>query len=174
MTWEDETYVCSHCGETHRGLPMSYGATAPALWFMLPLQERAARAELSSDQCIIDDEYYFLLGGIYLPVKDSDKQFLWLSWVSITAEKFVRAAEIWDIPGRESEPPYPGWLASDLPGYRATLNLKCELYTRPPGERPFILLDAADHPLAVEQRDGITLARVREFAELVRHGAAER
>ncbi|HEY1374813.1 MAG TPA: DUF2199 domain-containing protein [Candidatus Binatia bacterium] len=171
MSWEDDTYVCATCGETHQGLPMSYGASAPALWYMIPPEERAARAELSSDQCIIDD-HYFLLGGIYIPVKDAAKQFMWLSWVSLSAVDFVRAAELWNMHGRESEPPYDSFLASDLPGYPSTLNLKCELYTRPPGERPFILLEESDHPLAIEQRDGITLARVQEIAEIVRHGGA--
>jgi hypothetical protein len=169
MAWSDDTYRCSRCGGTHQGLPMSYGATAPTLWHAIPPAERTARAELSSDQCIIDEQYYFLLGGIYLPVRDSDKQFLWLAWVSLAAGDFVRAAEIWDIPGRESEPPYAGWLASELPGYPSTLNLKCGLYTRPPGERPFILLDVTDHPLAVEQQGGITMARVQEIAELMFH-----
>ena len=169
MAWYDDTYRCSRCGETHQGVPMSYGAGAPALWYMIPPEERAGRAELSSDQCIIDERYYFLLGGIYLPVKDSDKQFMWLAWVSLGADNFVRAAELWDSPGRESEPPYEGFLASELPGYPSTLNLKCELYTRPPGERPFVLLEESDHPLAVEQRDGITTARVQEIAELMLH-----
>src|SRR4051794_30168212 len=145
MAWEDDSYRCARCGETHQGLPMSYGASAPMLWFAIPPEERAARAELSSDQCIVDEQYYFILGGIYIPVVDSDKQFLWLAWVSLSAENFVRAAEIWDIPGRESEPPYFGWVASDFPGYPSTLNLKSEVYTRPVGERPFILLEPTDH-----------------------------
>jgi len=86
--------------------------------------------------------------------------------------RFVRAAELWNMHGRESEPPYAGCLATEFPGYPSTLNLKAEVYTRPVGERPFILLEESDHPLAVEQRDGITTARVQEIAEIVRHGGA--
>ncbi len=174
MAWYDDSYICPRCGATHQGVPLSYGASAPALWYMIPPEERAARAELSSDQCIIDDQYYFLLGGIYIPVRGSDKQFLWLAWVSLGAENFVRAAELWNAPGRESEPPYEGFLASDLPGYPSTLNLKCELYTRPPGERPFILLEESDHPLAMEQKGGIAPARVREISGLMLHAGENR
>jgi hypothetical protein len=170
MAWSDDTYRCSRCGETHRGLPMSYGASAPTLWFAIPPAERSSRAELSSDQCIIDDRYYFILGNLQIKIRDTDKSFLWLAWVSLGAEDFVRAAEIWDMHGRESEPPYAGSVASDLPGYPDTLNLKTEIYTRPIGERPFLLLESTDHPLAVEQREGITMARVQEIAESVRHG----
>src|SRR4051812_6255227 len=100
MAWYDDTYRCSRCGELHEGVPMSYGGSAPTLWFAIPPAERAERAELSSDQCIIDDRYYFILGGIYIPVRDSDKQFLWLAWVSLSAENFVRASEIWNMHGR--------------------------------------------------------------------------
>lgn len=42
--------------------------------------------------------------------------------------------------------------------------------TNPPdGPRPFIELEPTDHPLAVEQRTGITQDRVREIAEAVLH-----
>ncbi|WP_308294565.1 hypothetical protein [Streptomyces sp. RKAG290] len=37
------------------------------------------------------------------------------------------------------------------------------------GRRPLIELEPTDHPLAVEQRNGITLDRVREIAEAVQH-----
>lgn len=50
-----------------------------------------------------------------------------------------------------------------------TLNLKTYLHTRPVGERPFVELEPTDHPLAVEQRTGITPARVREIAAAVFH-----
>jgi hypothetical protein len=57
-----------------------------------------------------------------------------------------------------------------LPGYPDTVNLKTMVHSREVGRRPFIELEPTDHPLAVEQRQGITWARVQEIAELVLHG----
>jgi hypothetical protein len=49
------------------------------------------------------------------------------------------------------------------------LNLKTHVHARPVGQRPFIELEPTDHPLAVEQRSGITMARVREIAAAMLH-----
>lgn len=79
-----------------------------------------------------------------------------------------------NTPGREDEKPYFGWLTTELPFYSpGTTNLKTNAHTRPVGQRPFIELEPTDHPLAVEQRTGITLDRVREIAETVLHGNGE-
>jgi hypothetical protein len=40
----------------------------------------------------------------------------------------------------------------------------------PVGERPTITLEATDHPLSLEQRHGITMARVQQIAEAALHG----
>jgi hypothetical protein len=46
------------------------------------------------------------------------------------------------------------------------VNLAANLRTQPVGVRPTVALDpTSDHPLAVEQRTGITLARVQAIAE---------
>lgn len=91
-------------------------------------------------------------------------------------ENFSRAADLWDRPGREAEQPYSGRLTTDLPVYSpTTLSLKTRVHTRPVGERPSVELERTDHPLAVEQRTGITLDRVREIAAVVLHvGGGER
>ncbi|HTJ32767.1 MAG TPA: DUF2199 domain-containing protein [Dactylosporangium sp.] len=49
------------------------------------------------------------------------------------------------------------------------MSLKTHVHTQRVGKRPHIELEATDHPLAVEQRTGITLSRVQEFAELLLH-----
>jgi hypothetical protein len=73
-------------------------------------------------------------------------------------------------PGRESEEPYFGWLSSDIPSYEpTTLELKTHVHTQPVGQRPVVELEPTDHPLAVEQRTGITVARVQRIAELMLH-----
>ena len=41
---------------------------------------------------------------------------------------------------------------------------------RPVGQCPWVELEPTDHPLALEQREGITLARVQEIAEKILHG----
>ena len=64
-----------------------------------------------------------------------------------------------------------GWLSTHLPVYEpSTVNLKTLVHTQPVGERPLLELEPTDHPLAVEQREGIDLARVQELAERLLHG----
>jgi hypothetical protein len=59
-----------------------------------------------------------------------------------------------------------GWLATAIAGYRpSTLGLKTNVHTQPVGERPLVELEPTDHPLAVQQRDGISLARAQEIAQ---------
>ncbi|MER6147081.1 DUF2199 domain-containing protein [Streptomyces hirsutus] len=148
---------------------MNYTAEAPAVWD--PAFADADDCLLSSDQCVVRGQHYFVKGLIEIPVIDSDAVFSWGVWVSLSRENFSRAADLWDRPGREAEQPYFGWLTTDLPVYSpTTLNLKTHVHTRPVGERPYIELEPTAHPLAVEQRTGITLDRVREVAAAVLHG----
>ena len=164
-------YNCSTCGEFHLGLPFSYGSPAPAPYFDIPEDEREDRASLSSDQCIIDNEHFFVMGRLEIPVLDGNENlFSWNVWISLSQENFERMSELWETEGREKEPPYFGWLSTKLPCYdHETFLLKTNVHTRPIGERPFVELEPTDHPLAIEQRNGITLKRVQEIAESVWH-----
>lgn len=162
-------FHCATCGRFHEQVPMSFGAPAPAPWFSIPEVERGDRVVLSSDQCILDGRHFFLLGRLELVVRDGTEPFTWLVWVSLSRADFERASELWSVEGRENEPPYSGWLQTELPYEPSTLNLEVCLHTRPVGERPYVELKPADHPLAVEQREGITMERVRAIAELVPH-----
>lgn len=63
-----------------------------------------------------------------------------------------------------------GWLSTALPIYPLeTLSLPTLVHTRPVGLRPLVELEPSDHPLAIEQRNGITRARVQELAEAILH-----
>jgi len=148
---------------------MTYGVDAPAYWYGIPPEERARRVELSSDQCVIDNQHFFIRGRIRVPIINSTDSFYWGVWVSLSEKNFVRATELWDKSGRETESPYFGWLSTQLSPYPDTVNLKTFVHTQPVGERPLIELEATDHPLAVEQRQGITMDRVKEIAELILH-----
>ncbi|MFE7558811.1 DUF2199 domain-containing protein [Kitasatospora sp. NPDC057500] len=83
---------------------------------------------LSSDQCAIRAQHYFVKGLIEIPVIGSSDVFSWGVWVSLSRESFARAADLRDSPGRESEKPYSGWLATGLPIYSpSNINLKTYL-----------------------------------------------
>jgi hypothetical protein len=91
-------------------------------------------------------------------------------WTSLSRDNFARTLDIWDREGREAEPPMFGWLTVVLPTYEpSTLNLKTMVHTQPLGLRPLVELEPTEHPLAVEQREGITLARVQAIAERLLH-----
>jgi hypothetical protein len=161
-------FTCTCCGEQHSELPFAYGALAPAFWHEGLAGEPGNLLE--AEQCVIGNEHYFLRGRVVLPVTDAEEDLEWGVWVSVSEENYVRAERLWTNPQRESEPPYFGWLSTELPGYEpGTLNLKTNLHTGPVGRRPLVELEPTEHPLAVEQRAGISLARVQEIAELLLH-----
>ncbi|MEV5012525.1 DUF2199 domain-containing protein [Streptomyces sp. NPDC055692] len=150
---------------------MNYTAEAPAVWD--PAFAGADDCLLSTDQCVVRAQQYFVKGLIEIPVIGSDEVFSWGVWVSLSRENFTRAADLWERPGREAEKPYFGWLTTDLSVYSTTtLNLKTNVHTRPVGERPYVELEPTEHPLAVEQRTGITLDRMQEIAAAVLHSSS--
>ncbi len=163
-------YTCSSCGEFHHDLPLSYGADAPALWYDVLPQEIETRTVLSADQCIIDGNYFYVLGRLEIPILDASELFSWMVWVSLSEKNFDRMAELWETEGREKEPPYFGWLSTALPCYTNTMNLKTHVHTQPVGEPPLVELEATNHPLSLEQHKGITMARVQAIAQCVLHG----
>lgn len=117
-------------------------------------------------------EHFFVRGRLVIPVTDAapGTEFDWGAWVSLSRDNFARSRSLWTTAGREREEPYFGWLSTDLPLYQpSTLSLKTRVRTQPVGQRPLVELEPIDHPLAVEQRTGITLARVQEIAETLLH-----
>ena len=98
--------------------------------------------------------------------------FRWLVWVSVSESNFRQMKELWEQPGRESQPLYFGWLNSLLPGYPSTFNLKVNVHTRPVGERPFVEVEPTDHALAIEQREGISWKEAYARVERLLHSAS--
>jgi hypothetical protein len=66
--------------------------------------------------------------------------------------------------------PFFGWLNAWLKPYPNTINLKTRVYLRDKGTRLYIEIESTDHPLAVEQREGISKDRVAEIYSIMIHG----
>lgn len=121
------------------------------------------------ERAVGDERHFFVRGRICIPVVGAPESFEWGAWVSLAEVNYRRMIERWDDPTRADEAPYFGWLSTDIPIYPPTVDLMASLHTQPVGTRPLIELEPTDHPLAVEQRTGITIARVEEIASLLLH-----
>jgi hypothetical protein len=157
-------WTCQCCGKTFDSVPMDYAVRAPRNWFGIPEHERASRSKLSDDICTIDDSEYYVRGCIEIPVADCSELFIWGVWVSVSEASLQRILELWDATNVESEPPKFAWLCTWIAGYPEPVNIKCEVFVRPGTLRPRIVLEPTAYPLAIEQRCGIIIERVKEIA----------
>ena len=147
----NHVWTCRCCGRQFDTLPLDFAC-------------EAARGKLDSDVCMIDDKDIFVRGCLEIPIIGQEDCFIWGVWVSVSKASFTRILELWDAPVIENEPPKFGWLCNNISLYPTTLNLKTHIHLRRGGNRPSIELEPTDHPLAIEQRQGISIERVEEIA----------
>ncbi|WP_242631125.1 DUF2199 domain-containing protein [Variovorax paradoxus] len=117
----------------------------------------------------IDGQYFFVRGCLEIPVQCQGEPFSWGVWVSLSKESYTQWVELFEEPLRSHAGPFFGWLNTSLKPYPDTVNLKTRVRLRDGGIRPLIELEPTDHPLAVEQREGITVERVAELYSLMMH-----
>ncbi len=162
-------FTCADCGEIHQGLP-ALVFDAPAQYFELPEAERDARAELTSDTCVIDESLYFVRTVLCLPIQGTSDHLEWGIWGSLSEANFERFIHSYDSRNQRKLGPMFSWLASVLPGYQSTLNIKTMIHPQDGGLRPYVELDpSSPHQLALDARQGLTAERAIEFARPVLH-----
>ena len=147
-------FTCASCGQLHRGMP-TFGADAPLSYYEVPEADRGKRCSLGSDDCVIDEKSFFVRGCIDIPVHGEEEQFSWGVWVSLSEASFSEWIACFDEPRRSQVGPFFGWLNAWLKPYPDTLSLKTRVHLRDNGIRPYIELEPTDHPLALEQMEGI-------------------
>jgi hypothetical protein len=148
----------------------SFGATAPLSFYEIPEPVREQRCDLGSDDCVIDGEHFFLRGCVEIPVGEQTEPLSWGVWVSVSRESHLAWLKSFDLQTRSHIGPFFGWLNAWLKPYPDTINLKTMVHLRDKGLRPYIELEPTDHPLAVEQRQGISVDRVAEIYAIMNHG----
>jgi len=146
-----------------------FAADAPLNYYAIPETERATRCELGSDDCVIDRNSFFVRGCLEIPVRGETDPLIWGVWVSLSERSFLTWQEVFDQPHRSHVGPFFGWLNAWLKPYPETMNLKTRVHLRDHGQRPWIELEPTDHPLAVEQRNGISVDRVAEIYSIMVH-----
>ena len=152
-------FKCGKCAELHEGVP-GFAWDYPTYYLTIPETERERRCNLTSDTCTVDDKHFFVRGCLEVPVHDEQDPFVWGVWVSLSAPNFQAFVDVYTQPHRSQVGPFFGWLQSHIRLYPETCTLKARVHLRDQGTRPYIELEPTDHPLAIEQREGITRTRV--------------
>lgn len=146
-------YTCAICGENHEDLP-HIGYATPFHW--ADSYARDPKSLLTEDLCIIEGRDFFVHGVIEIPVHDYEHGFGWGVWVSHKKENFETYREHSDS---AQIGPFFGWLSTRIDYFgESTLELKTMAHYQGGSLRPRIVLGESQHPLYLQQRDGISLA----------------
>lgn len=149
------SYCCSTCGEIHDDLP-DIGSNKPDYWWHVSEDQREKIITLTEDTCIISEDF-FIRGVIEIPILNYPEGFGFGVWVSQKEENFYKYVENSDS---EEIGPFFGWLSTNIEFYEEeTLSLKTMAHFRGNGLRPKIEVEPTNHPLAVDQQNGITLEK---------------
>jgi hypothetical protein len=164
-------FQCATCGKWHDELPLDFGYAEPLYVAELDASERSEFVTELGDFRVLrrdGETHHFVRGVIELPIVGIEDSFRYGVWASLSDESFelARAAYASDV----AAGPFFGWISNRIEGYPDTSNLKSKVHVRA-DMRPQLELEPSDHPLAIEQRDGITLDRVREIMDRALHSS---
>jgi hypothetical protein len=163
-------FKCGTCDKIHQGTP-TFGYDFPINYLDVPNEQKEERCFLTSDTCVIDNEFFFVRGCVEIHVHGEKEPFIWGVWVSLSEKSFFRFQEFYEVAERNQEPPFFGWLNTCFADYATEDDfLKTNVYLRNNGIRPYIDIEPTNHRLAIEQREGISKERLIEIYELMAHG----
>ena len=140
---------------------------APVFWLATPPEERERDWTLEGDFCRKGDEAFFVRGLLGLPLSDEKGRWLDIGvWLSVGRQDYDRAREVQKTGQRGDLKEIYGFLASELPGYPGSVDLKALLdFGAGRALQPLVLLEPTDHPLARAQREGITRTEAEAWIE---------
>jgi hypothetical protein len=170
----DRKWTCPCCGERHAGL-FDIACDKPDFWN--GAEEKSPNSEvltsstvLTEDLCVLNGEHFFVRCVLRLPIiGTADEHFAYGVWATLSKKNFDIYVDHFDAGIGGDLGPWFGWFSNRLPGYPDTLNLKCQVHPQANRQRPHIELERTDHPLAIEQRQGVTLDRLLEIYALSGH-----
>jgi hypothetical protein len=161
-------FKCKSCDQFHEETP-TFGFDAPAIVQWIKPEDREKRVELGTDDCVVDQERFLVRGCIEIPVIDAKDLLIWGVWVDVSQPDFRKWIDAFDLEKRAHVGPFAGYLGNVLPCYPDTFNLHVVMHLRDKGMRPYIKVSASEHPLHVEQRNGVTQTRLAEIYEQLMH-----
>lgn len=173
-------FKCPDCGNIHRGSP-SFAYAKPTYYFDVPEEERDSRITLSEDLCTIapsanddgGDDIYCIRATLDIPIMGAAEPFCWGVWVTQSKENFDRYVDTYSQD--QSNDGSFGWLAVTMAYYNRVAtgepleHLECDVEWGTARQRPKLILQHSEHPLSVDQHEGIKWDKAIEIARTIMH-----
>ena len=138
---------------------MHWSAVAPPQFYDVPQAERGERCRLLEETCVIDDETFYLLGDVHVPVEGRENPLVLSTWVSVTKETFDEVRELWHAPELVGKK-YFAWLYSGFSAFPPKTPIKANIAFTLPATRPRIVLQPNAHPLSKASHEGLSADRL--------------
>jgi len=161
------SYKCSCCGQVYDTVPLCFGGDFPYYYFSVPPEERNKRIELKESVCVVDKEHFFHRCRLTIPIIDHSENLIFNVWTSISEENFGTRMDLWEDPNRTGQEPYFGWLQTIVPTYGDTINIKTIAIEQAVGLIPEIQMIEENHPLTIDQEQGITYKKALEIVDKI-------
>jgi hypothetical protein len=165
---ESDVAVCQKCGAVHDLDDMELTFFRPDAVVELSEDERKCNAHESDDLCVIGNDRFFVRATLPLPVSEKDIPYRIGVWVETSEASFKRICELWSDELQANEPSFGVAIANRIPTVPDTLGLAATLQLTGPKTRPEVFVAEPAHPLADQQRDGISAHRAYEYTVSVR------
>jgi hypothetical protein len=162
-------FKCSCCGLAYEELPLCFGNDYPDYYYSVHPEEREQRLELKESLCVVDGEHFFHRGRLTLPIIDYKEDLIFNVWTSISPTNFSIRMDLWNDLNRIKQEPYFGWLQTIVPTYGDTLNIKTIAIEQEVGFIPEIKSIEENHPLTIDQTNGITYKKATEIVDKILH-----
>jgi hypothetical protein len=166
---------CSVCGAEHDLSEIEASFDRPDAYFDIPVDHRGERSWSADGLCVLWEtettpRRHFVRALLPFQIRGDQARYSWGTWVEVAEPDFAFIHDHWFEPSQTAALPIHGHLANEFPGTPSTTGLEGHLRLTGPSTLPEFYLDVAtSHPLAGEQRNGVQLERVIEWAALVVH-----
>lgn len=161
-------FKCSVCGKEHDALPRDMAYQRPGDYFDVPSDEYSKRvwfdAETNPDLCVIDGSKFYLRGVLAVPIQGEADEFRWGTWAQVEEKYLRRYYELWNETDVSNEPTFRGKLSGGVRDFADSDGLEVIIELQSNNQRPRLTVVSETHPLAVAQRNGVTLEDVHTFA----------
>lgn len=123
----------------------------------------------NSAEEISDDDIFAIRVMLRIPIHNVVEPFSWGVWVTQSRESFIRYVE--GVGTDQRGVTTFGWMPVTLESYIRTAryappeHLACDVHWHAAGLRPVITLHESDHPLYLDQRDGISWSKAVKIAQ---------